>query len=404
MNYHRSFSVLQKIVFGIFMLVFYIQCSAPLDLTKSPKADHLDKYILFIEENAPSREAFNALQRLTEPYLNNRQWDQVKKMYENHREKFPNMQNWFDQIIAILDEEEEGLIITNQGRAINTVASEYAPVLSTCETRLYFTGYDRSDGFGGEDIFYSDLVNGKWTKAINLGRPINTPKRNESLDGISSDGNILLMMGNYRNSLGSGDIYFAERTADGWGDLQHFPRPVNTEFFEGNATMSSDGKAMLFTSDRPGCIGSYNPKGFLFNSAYVGNTDIYVVLKTEQGWSEPINLGPDINTPFAEYSPFIHPDGKTLYFSSDGHPGLGRMDVFKSTRLEEESWTKWSKPVNLGKEINTPGHDWGYIISTTGNLAYFSSNTKTDTYGRDDIYSITMPQKQVIIQHPTTLT
>jgi outer membrane protein OmpA-like peptidoglycan-associated protein len=106
-------------------------------------------------------------------------------------------------------------------------------------------------------------------------------------------------------------------------------------------------------------------------------------------WDEPINLGSVINTPYCERTPFLHPDMKTLYFSSDGHGGLGGLDVYKSTRLADSCWNCWSEPVNLGKEINTESHDWGYKISTDGEKAYFSKGTRGEK--TNDIYSLNLP-------------
>lgn len=381
------------IFFILAVLTILGSCSSSVNLTTAPKPGQSEMYHAFIAENAPSQNALIALQRLTEPYLNNRQWDKAIELYEQYYNLFPDKTAWFDQVIEILKADKEGLIVTNIGHPVNTVSNEYGPVLTACETRLYFTAYDRDGGFGGEDVFYTDIANGTWGKVYNIGRAINTRRKNEALDCVSSDGNMLVLMGNYGNSLGSGDIYYVERTTEGWGEIQQFPRPINTEFFEGHAFLTADGNAMLFTSDRPCVFGSYQPKGSLFNGAYIGNTDIYVTLKTDDGWSDPINLGPTINTPYGEYSPFLHPDGKTLYFSSDGHPGLGRLDVFKSTRLDDKSWTSWSKPENLGKEINTSGHDWGYIVATSGNLAYFSARNKPSGKGGDDIYTIALPEK-----------
>lgn len=379
----------------LIMLTISVGCSRALDLTNAPSEKNSNHYELFLNMNAPSHDAFIALQRLTEPLLLQRRWSDAAAFYRKYTYLFPSqeMQKRISKAIEILENGEEGLIITNLSFAINTTANEYAPVLSADESRLYFTGRDRVGNIGGEDIFYADFVAEQWMTAQGIGRTINTKKRNESLDGVSSDGNTLLLMGNYGTSFGSGDLYFVEKTVDGWDEIKHFPRPINTEYFEGNAFLSADGKALIFTSDRPDGIGQYNPKGQLFNGAYVGNTDIYVSMKTDEGWGEPINIGATINTSFAEYSPFLHPDGKTLYFSSDGHPGLGRLDVFKSERLNENSWTLWSEPVNLGKEINTAGHDWGYKISTSGKLAYFSANGKDDSRGKDDIYTITVPEK-----------
>jgi outer membrane protein OmpA-like peptidoglycan-associated protein len=103
-------------------------------------------------------------------------------------------------------------------------------------------------------------------------------------------------------------------------------------------------------------------------------------------------LGPVINTPFSEYSPYLHPDGKTLYFSSDGHAGLGGLDVYKSTRLNEDSWTEWSEPVNLGKEVNTSYNDWGYQVAAAGEDAYFARNNLVDGFGGSDIFSVSLPE------------
>ena len=141
----------------------------------------------------------------------------------------------------------------------------------------------------------------------------------------------------------------------------------------------------------------------LFHGGYAGNTDIYVYVETPGGEGQLVNLGPTINTPFAEYSPFLHPDGRTLYFSSEGHYGLGGLDVFVSTRLSDSSWTKWSEPVNLGKELNGPYNDWGFQIATAGDLAYYATAVKkTDCWegdidtprigcGPSNIYSTELP-------------
>ena len=107
--------------------------------------------------------------------------------------------------------------------------------------------------------------------------------------------------------------------------------------------------------------------------------------ETPGGEGKLINLGPAINTPHAEYSPYLHPDGKTLYFSSSGHYGLGGLDVFVATRLSDSSWTEWSEPVNLGKEINGPYNDWGFQITTAGDLAYYATAEKKSECWEGDI-------------------
>jgi outer membrane protein OmpA-like peptidoglycan-associated protein len=128
------------------------------------------------------------------------------------------------------------------------------------------------------------------------------------------------------------------------------------------------------------------------------------VLREGEGWSKnAINLGNIINTPYTERSPFLHPDGKTLYFSSDGHSGIGKSDVFKSVRLSDSSWTMWSEPVNLGKEVNTAEEDWGYKISTDGNIAYFSTVNDIG-FGEEDIYYINLPKIAKPVSDVITIT
>ncbi len=378
---------------GLVIVLLLNSCNFTVDLTKAPSDKHVVDYDLYIKENAPNENAFVAVQRIAEKYLAVKDWAGAIHVYKSYMNDFPQMTERFNKIIAILEAPDENLVVKNVGSWVNTPSSEYAPVISADGSRLYFTGYDRMHGSSSEDIFYSRWNGRSWVTANNIGHSINTKRKNESLDGISSDGTRLFLMGSFKGSFDASDIFYIDKTARGWGKIQHFPKPINTGYTEANAVASSDGKAVLFTSDRPGGVGKYEPKGMFFHGAFVGNVDIYVTIKTDTGWSAPINLGPDINTPYCEYSPFLHPDGKTLYFSSDGHPGLGRMDVFKSTRLDDNSWTSWSEPVNLGKQINTPGHDWGYKISTDGELAYFATAGKNDSYGKEDIYTITVPEK-----------
>lgn len=366
------------------------QTFADLSRKRGPAGpEEIKRYQRFIKHNAPCEQAFVALERVAEPYIRAGEWAQAAGVYKRYRGLFDAMDERFAKVIALLEAEEEGLVVANLGQGINTSAHEGLPVPTADGRYLYFTGKDRSDGFGEEDIFVSIFENGGWGKAGNLGT-VNT-MRNESLCSISADGNRLVLFGNYPGSFGGGDVFYSDRTRQGWGRMQHLPRPINSIYFESDGFMTSDGKAILFTSDRPGNIGEFHPKDEPFHGNTWGNTDIYVSLVTPDGYSEPVNLGPGINTPFAERTPFLHPDGKTLYFSSDGHYGLGRLDVFKTVRLSEDSWTDWSEPINLGKQINTAGDDWGYTVATSGEVAYFAAYGGYEGHGGYDIYSITLP-------------
>ena len=366
-----------------------------IDLSRqrgSASEEEIKRYKRFIKRNAPSEDAYVALERVAEPYIRAGDWAKAAEVYGEYRPRFSSMQERLDKVIALLEAEEEELVKTNLGEGVNTDALEALPISTADGRYLYFTGKNRVGGIGEEDAFVSEYRNGRWGQTVRLGRGVNTAS-NESVSSISADGNRLILFGNYTETFGGGDIFYVDRTRKGWSGIKHFPRPVNSVYFEADGFITSDGKAILFASDRPGNVGAFNPKDEPFHGNTWGNTDIYVSLRTEQGWSEPRNLGPTINTPYAERTPFLHPDGKTLYFSSDGYYGLGRTDVFKSTRLSEDSWTEWSEPVNLGKGINSAGDDWGYAVTTRGEIAYFSAYGGKDSYGGYDIYSITLPSQ-----------
>lgn len=362
-----------------------------LDLTKACTAETFEQYHAFIKRNAPEEDAFVAVQRVAEPYIQDGQWGKTVDVFKTYQSLFKTIYTRFEKIISLLETPEEGLVVKNLGSGVNTDAGEYKPTQTADGLYLYFTGHERVGGYGGEDVFVSELQNGKWQKAVNLGKSINT-NSHESVVAISADGNRILIYGHYEESFGSGDIFYADKTTYGWSDMQHFPEPINSKYFDSDASITSDGNAILFASDRPGGIGSFHEYTKLFHGDSWGNTDIYVCLLTEEGWSEPVNLGATINTPYAERTPYLHPDGKTLYFSSDGHYGLGRLDVFQAVRLKEDSWTEWSEPTNLGKEINTANDEVCYKVATSGDVAYFSASGKDSGYGGYDIYSKTLPE------------
>jgi len=330
------------------------------------------------------------LQRVVRPYLKLREWGKAVKILRDYEPKFPLMKDRFEKIISILEAPEEGIRKINMGGNINSIMPEYGPVISPDMKKLYFTGRDREDGVGGEDIYVSYYVGGRWTIATPINGDINT-ESNEYINSISADGDLLLLFGNYEGSLGRGDNFYVEKYGRKWSKIQHFPEPINSTFWDADAFMTADGKAVIFSSERPGGVGEFHQKGDYYHGMTWGNLDLWVVLKEGDGWSsKAINLGPSINTPYTERAPFLHPDGKTLYFSSDGWPGIGKSDVFKSVRLNDSSWTEWSEPVNLGKEINTAEEDWGYKITTDGRRAYFST-ISPEGFGEEDIYYVDLP-------------
>jgi outer membrane protein OmpA-like peptidoglycan-associated protein len=272
----------------------------------------------------------------------------------------------------------------NLGPNINSKNDEYWPSLSADEQTLVFTrlmpiNSNNPDAFRNrqEDFYYSTFKDGQWTPSQPVGPPINTPG-NEGAQSISADGKFMVFTGcDRRDGYGSCDLYFSRKEGDKWSVPQNMGRPVNTSAKETQPSLSADGKTLYFSSNRP------NGKGGL---------DIWKsTLKDNGTWSEPENLGDSINTSFDEQSPFIHPDNKTLYFSSNGWPGLGRFDLFVSHKKDDDTWTT---PKNLGYPINTHFNEEGLIVNARGNKAYYSS-TRDGEGGRDlfsfDLYNEVRP-------------
>ncbi len=258
----------------------------------------------------------------------------------------------------------------NLGPNVNSKFSEYLPALTADEKTLIFTRRLSRDGFMVNEDFYISTrrEDGTWTLARPIGPPINTPQ-NEGAQTISPDGRTIYFTGcNRRDGYGSCDIYVTQRIGNRWTKPVNLGPPINTQYWESQPSISPDGRILFFVSNRPGGL---------------GGRDIWYSIKQEDGtWSEPINIGPPINTTEDDFSPFIHTDGRTLYFASEGHPGMGKADIFVS-RLEEDG--KWSTPKNLGYPINTENEESSLIVSASGRWAYFASD-RLGGYGGMDLY------------------
>ena len=243
-------------------------------------------------------------------------------------------------------------------------------------TRVDFT---QTRDAGGEDIFITEKKNGVWQTAVPF-RDLNTNyhesishisadgklallcgnyRENLGLDPLSKNEMVLTC-----------DLFYTG-TQYNW-KVMHFEEPVNSLYTEADGWMSADGKVLLFVSDRPGHIGAYHKKGLAFNGSFWGNTDIWVSLLEGGYWSNPVNLGVGINTAFAERTPALSADGRRLYFSSEGHGSMGGLDIFYSER-KGTSWTEWSEPVNMGADINTPLDDWCFQLDEGSNTACYAS-------------------------------
>ncbi|HEX8546328.1 MAG TPA: OmpA family protein [Cytophagaceae bacterium] len=264
--------------------------------------------------------------------------------------------------------------IYNLGPAINSSYPEYVPLIPADERFLIFSS-KRAKGNGNanlldEDIFisYKDS-NGLWAPAIKLPGSINTNGHEASI-ALSSSGQKLYV---YKDQ-GNGDIFVSQLSESKWQTPIKLSASINSPSWEPSASVTPEENVIYFSSNRPGGH---------------GGTDLYLSRKKEDGtWGEAINLGKEINTMSNEDSPFIHPDGKTLFFSSEGHNSMGGHDIFKTTF--DTITKKWLIPENIGFPINTAGDDDFFVWSADGKRAYFSS-IREGGYGDKDIYMAEMP-------------
>lgn len=257
----------------------------------------------------------------------------------------------------------------NLGININTSSLEYLPNLSVDGNELIFTR--RASGHD-EDFYISKKTNGEWAPAQLAEGNINTPQ-NEAALTLSADGQWMVYSANGRkDSYGNYDLYMAQKTTEGWVDTYHFGLGINTDQWESQPSLSPDKKDLYFASKRAG--------GF-------GGIDIYVShLQTNGYYSQPENLGPNINTAGDDQCPFIHADNQTLYFTSNGLQGYGDDDLFVVRKLPNG---EWGKPENLGYPINTIEKEGTMCIAADGKTAYFASD-RTDSKGGLDIYTFNL--------------
>ena len=267
------------------------------------------------------------------------------------------------------------MIPVNLGGNINSEWEEYHPSLTGNSLEILFTvrrPYNAETVCKHckeeEDIYSSVQQNGIWQPRTKLEYPINTGS-NEGAQCISPDGNYLFFtICNATNGYGSCDIYWSKREGNSWSEPKNCGAKVNTRYWESQPSMAADGKTIYFTSNRPG--------GY-------GGLDIWKTEMISEGvFSNLVNLGEVINTPEDEISPFIHFDQKTLYFSSDGHLGMGGKDLFYAKLQPDGSWNNL---VNLGYPINSYQDESGIFINAQGNAAYFAS-CREGGYGGWDIY------------------
>ena len=285
--------------------------------------------------------------------------------------------------------------IRNIGKPINSSGSEYVPAISMDQSMMIYTykgerslgglrdkyGYPDSKGTYSEDIYLSYKVGDSWIPPeknkmfyatvfnTKVQEGINTTGHDASI-ALSGDGQSLFV---YKDTeIGSGDIYISKRSGLAWTYPTKLNTNINSDHWEGSASLSADKQTLYFSSERPGGE---------------GGKDIYMSEKRENGiWGEAISLGPNINTSQDDDAPFIHADDKTLYFSSMGQKSMGGYDIFISRRDHNN---EWGKPENIGFPINTAADDIYYVVTGDGTTGYFSSS-RVGGYGQQDIYTVTL--------------
>ena len=267
----------------------------------------------------------------------------------------------------------------NLGSLVNSEFPELLPVISADGRTLYFCRRGHPDNLGDEkrdDIWFSHRTSGFWSEAERMDAPLNNDYSN-FLCSMMPDGNTIYVGNVYRpDSEPMPGVSVSYRTADGWS----YPQRLEIDNFHNRGRnvlyqVGNDGKTLLMALER--------------NESY-GGMDIYVSRKQEdETWTEPVNLGGTVNTAADETTVFLASDNRTIYFSSSGHNGYGLNDVFMSRRLDD-TWTNWTEPVNLGPNINTVGWDGNFSIPASGQYAYFVSSL--NTYGKEDIFRVKLPQ------------
>lgn len=282
------------------------------------------------------------------------------------------------------------VVITNLGPGINSKYDDKNPCITADGKQLVFTTRRpettndpmdiEGDGKYFENIYIAhwDTTTLSFSTAAGVSKSINT-KAHDAVTSISPDGKQIFI---YYNDMKDpakrgGSVYVSKVTNGKWKNPESMGKPINSSYWEGGACVSPDGKRYFFSSERKG---SY------------GGSDIWMVEKKgKSGWGTPVNLGPEINTPYDEAGMFLAPDGKTLFFCSNGPKSMGGYDVFKT--VYEKG--KWSAPVNVGYPINSSGKEGQLTISADARYAYISSDRKGG-FGENDIYVIDLKDYAIL--------
>lgn len=317
---------------------------------------------------------YDALYDLGKAYLINYKFDKAKDAFKRYSGSLlPDDRENLDFInheIMVCDNAKEliakpvSYTEDNIGDLFNDEKSNYDPVISADgKSFAYMVSLKFYDA-----IMYSKLINGKWTPPVNI-----TPEL--QLDGkiyiscLSADGKVLVLS---KNDNYNSDIYTSTYNGTSWTASVKAGKNINTKYWESHGFISEDGNQMIFASDRPG--------GF-------GGLDLYSSYKVNGVWGPAVNLGQEINTQFNEDRAYLINNGKTLFFSSQGHITIGGYDIFRS---DLQTNGLWSNPENLGYPLNTPDDNMFFMPTGNGKSGYYSIFKESGGSGKEDIYKITL--------------
>lgn len=244
---------------------------------------------------------------------------------------------------------------------LNRFGLQYFPYTTADQRYFIYTTRLSSRPDHDENIYISERKNGEWQEPASISNNINT-KANEGAATISGDGKTLVFTScNRPDGQGDCDLYISSRTGNNWSKPSNMGKLVNSKAWDSQPSLSADGRTLYFSSTRGGGI---------------GKEDIWVARLQEDGnWQKPVNLGKTVNSAGRDMAPSVHTSGSTLYFVSDGHLGLGGLDVFKVTRKQSK---QWSEPQNLGYPLNTQADEGSLFITSDNKVGYYSRQVTTD--------------------------
>ncbi len=265
--------------------------------------------------------------------------------------------------------------------------SQYFPVLTADEQTIVFTMLKPD---GDEDLMTAtQTAEGGWQAPVPLSANINTAE-NEGTASLSADGRLVVFTAcqSKRGGFGGCDLFSSQKTGDAWSKPENLGPSVNTRYYESQPSLSADGRQLYFISDRPGGLG----KRDLWRSTRADPSDRDPSDRANGDWSEPVNVGAPVNTAFDEASPFLHANGQVLFFASEGHLGMGGYDLFMSRLAVDSSRVRWGEPANLGYPINTSEDQASLFVAANGNRAYYSfEEQKEGLSQKSRIYTFDLP-------------